>query len=208
MRTIKVYMYDELSEEAKKNAILSLSEITKEHEWDDAQRWAIDDCSLFEPAHEEMAAILGNDYYDRNLTTDGKYGQFVFKNNRTGIRFNVEEGFLSISEALEITNPTMFMKWLSIPEVLHQYVTYEIKNFARGSRTALYLEHVLSSDDPRAMALDSLFPQATKKFKDHLDDILQRIANGTEAYFDDDNMLSRIEEHEYEFYEDGRLVYL
>jgi hypothetical protein len=206
MRTITIYKYGELTEEAQKNAILEVAEKMRENEWEDAQHWAIDDCALLEPKHEEMVAILGEDYYDRNLTPDGKYGQFVFKNNRKGITFEIDNGWLNVTEALEITNDTMFLKWLGIPEILHEYVTYEIQTWFNGRQTKLELEHELNSDDPRATALDEIFSEAVSKFHSHMDDILQRIEESTEAYFDDDNVLSRIEEREYEFYGNGEIV--
>ena len=88
MRTLLIYKYSELPEEAKAKAIEEVREEMKEYEQHSAFQWAIDDCALFEPPHAEMAALLGDDYYDRNLTADGKYGQFVFKNNRKGIEFD------------------------------------------------------------------------------------------------------------------------
>jgi hypothetical protein len=206
MRTITIYKYDELTEEAQKIALQEVEEKMRDSEWEDAQHWAIDDCALFEPKHEEMAAILGEDYYDRNLTPDGKYGQFVFKNNRKRIRYDNDQDWVNITEALEITNVPMFLKWLGIPEILHEYVSYEITGLRKTCSTGLELFHELNSDDPRATALEAIFSQAVDKFNSHMDDILQRIEEGTEAYFDEENVLNRIEESEYEFYENGEIA--
>lgn len=205
MRTITIYKYDELPEKAQRKAVLEVEYQMRENDWEEAQQWAIDDCSLLEPEHKEMSALFGEDYYERNLTPDGKYGQFVFKNNRKGILFDIESGWLNITEALEITNDKMFMIWLGVPEILHQYVTYEIHTVFGGRQTKLSLSHELGSDDPRAGVLDELFKKAEYKFSSHLEDILQRINDGTESYFDEDNVMNKIYESDYEFYEDGEI---
>ena len=206
MRTITIHTFDELSEEAQKRALLNVKEVMEENDQDAAQNWAIDDCALFEPAHQDMVALFGENYYEENRTPDGKYGQFVFKNTRKNITFEIDNGWLCITEALEITNDRMFLMWLGIPEILHQYVEYEIYSIHREKQTKLDLSHQLSSEDPRAAVLGELFGKAEIKFNSHLDDILGRIETGIESYFDEDNVLDRIENMEYEFYENGELV--
>ena len=206
MRTITIHTFDELSEEAQKRALLNVKEVMEENDQDAAQNWAIDDCALFEPAHQDMVALFGENYYEENRTPDGQYGQFVFKNTRKNITFEIDNGWLCITEALEITNDRMFLMWLGIPEILHQYVEYVIYSIHREKQTKLDLSHQLSSDDPRAAVLGELFGKAEIKFNSHLDDILGRIESGIESYFDEDNVLDRIESMEYEFYENGELV--
>ncbi len=74
MRTIetKVYSFNELSEEAKENAINNIRDL--DHDFTD---WAVDDCSLFEPKERDLEVLLGKDY------------RFpLFKNNRKNIYFD------------------------------------------------------------------------------------------------------------------------
>ena len=74
MRTIQIYSYNELEPVAKLRAIEEVREELMEKEYYEAALWAADDCALFEPVHDEMTELLGNDYYEKNGN------QFVFKN--------------------------------------------------------------------------------------------------------------------------------
>lgn len=204
MRTLTIYTFDELSDEAKAQAIESVREQLKENGHDQfAFSWAIDDCSLFEPAHKEMEEILGEDYYERNRTSDGKYGQFVFKNNRKGIDWDEDWQLASIAKALEITNVPMFLTWLGIPERLHGYVYYEMED--SGTRTRLYLSHDLLPDNPMRETFVQLFDIATKRFDAHISEISHRIAQGMEDYYNDEEIEEKIGDGDYEFNEDGTI---
>jgi hypothetical protein len=204
MRTISIYTFDELSDESKSKAIESVREQMKENGHDQfAFRYAIDDCALFEPAHQEMEEILGRDYFERNRTSDGKYGQFVFKNKRKVIYWDEARQMAAIAEALEITNVPMFLTWLGIPERLHGYVYYEMED--RGTQTRLYLSHDLLSDNPMCEAFAQIFDTATKKFDAHISEISHRIAQGMEVYYNDDEIEEKIGDSDYEFNEDGTI---
>ena len=206
MRTLNIYTFEELSPEAKSKAIESVREDLKENGHDQfAFQWAIDDCALFEPAHAEMVELLGEDYYERNLTSDGKYGQFVFKNNRKGIRWDDYWEKAGIVTALEITNDSMFKTWLGIPEKLQSQITYLIFNVGAEYETDLQLEHNLLSDNPMIPALEGIFESAKAKFKAHMGVINGRIAQGMEDYYCDDEMEEKIAEGNWEFDEDGSI---
>lgn len=206
MRTLTIYTFDELSDQAKAKAIKAVREDLKEEGHDQfAFRWAIDDCALFEPAHAEMAELLGEDYYEQNLTPDGKYGQFVFKNNRKGIDWEEWWDSALIAKALEITNDKMFKLWLGIPERLHKYVSYEFED--RLTTTGLGLSHELLSDDPLALALESIFNAAVKKFEAHMQTINGRIIQGFEDYYSDEEMKEKIAEGNWEFDETGDIIF-
>jgi hypothetical protein len=62
MRTleIKLFTFDELSNEAKENAIKQVRE--SYYEYNDFYQWAIDDCALLEPLENKLTEILGKDY--------------------------------------------------------------------------------------------------------------------------------------------------
>jgi hypothetical protein len=204
MRTLTIYKFSELSAEAQLKAIEEVREKLKEDGHDQfAFSWAIDDCSLFEPIHQEMEQILGEDYYERNRTDDGKYGQFVFKNNRKGIYWDDYWEKASITQALEITNIPMFLTWLGIPERLHGHVSHEIYDNPGGS--SLLLEHDLLSDNPLCGTFDQLFGIAIKKFENHITTISYRISQGMEDYYSDEEMEEKIEEGNYDFNQNGTI---
>lgn len=202
MRTITttLYTYDELSPEAQAFAREEMEEQMRENESHEALQWAIDDCSLFEPPHTEMAALLGEDYYDRNK--HGEYGQFVFKNNRSHIGYDSGNEMVGIALALEITNDQMFKTWLGIPEIFHDRVTYEIESPGRSrtitNQTAISLHSEFSGDDPRNALLSDILENAVNKFNAHLWVIGERITQNIECYFESDNVEARLEDREFD----------
>ena len=195
MRTINIYQFDELSEEAKKVAIEKMRERLKRTESYEAYDWAIDDCALFEPSHAEMAELFGDDYYEKNNDN------FVFKNHRKGLYY---EGFgvIHIKEALEITNEEMFLGWLGFPKKYQKYITFE---FYENHYTSTYLkiDNEFLESDPRYNYIKVLVKNAEEKFKNHLEEIESRIESSYDAYFSDEEMEIRISENEMEFYENG-----
>jgi hypothetical protein len=197
MRTITLYKYSELPESAKPTAIEEIREEMKEHETQTAYDWAIDDCSLFEPPHAEMAALLGEDYYDRNGN------QFVFKNKRKGIEFEDYFETVQITDALEITNSTMFRTWLGVPEIFHD-IYIGIMDW--NGRTIIEMENPFMSEDPRHEALKAIADNAAEKFEAHVSSIAKRIVSGIEEYFSDENVENKIEDSNFEFNEQGNIV--
>jgi hypothetical protein len=202
MRTITLLKYSELSELAKTTAIKAVRENIEEDQARDAYDWAIDDCSLFEPPHKEMVALLGGDYYERN--SHNGYGQFVFKNNRKGIEFDDYNRDVQIATALEITNPKMFKIWLGVPEIFH-HIGIEILD--HNGRTVIEMENPFISEDPRHEVMNSIIESASEKFEAHVEQIAIRIAKGIDDYFSDENIEQKIEDGlDYEFAEEGHII--
>ena len=56
--------FSDLSTEAADNAIEKIRQ--ERYEDYDICSWAVDDSELFEPPHEEMTRIFGDDYYEEN----------------------------------------------------------------------------------------------------------------------------------------------
>lgn len=195
MKQITICSLSELSPEAKATAIENMRSLMRDNEYYEACRWAIDDCALFEPAHKEMAELFGEDYYTQNGNN------FVFKNNRTNIGYDDYE--LHIQQALEITNSSMFKKWLGVPDSLAQWVEYEI--IEGNSITEIEFEVTLLNSDPRYPALQMILENAEAKFAAHVLQIMSRIESGIEEYFSDENVENRIEWNDYEFFEDGKI---
>ena len=203
MRTITLFKYSELSESAKATALQEVRDHAEEHESDIAYDWAIDDCSLFEPPHAEMTALLGEDYYERN--SHNGYGRFVFKNNRKGIHFNEEYLEVEISEALEITNDKMFKLWLGIPEIFHHIEVNIMED--HGGTTNIEMENPFNGENPLKEVIDGIYQNARVKFEAHIERIAKNIKAGIEDYFSDSNLEERMEENEdLEFNEAGNIV--
>jgi hypothetical protein len=207
MRTVTLYKFDELLPEAKPNAIEEVRDDLMQSQGHEALQWAIDDCSLFEPPHREMADLLGEDYYDRNLTPDGKYGQFVFKNKRRGILVDLDSSDLCIADPLEITNESMFLKWLGIPEAMQDKVSWFIQDGTFGTELVIeYADWVLEDEELSVDPDDPVFQAARDKFESHLSSILHRIQTGYDEYFSDENIAEILSESNFEFSEDGTII--
>jgi len=201
--TTKVYQFNELGQRAKARAREDQRDHMMEYEGQEALSWAIDDCSLFEPPHREMAALFGENYYDANKTPDGRYGQFVFKNKRKGLLVDLDSRDLCIANALEITNESMFLKWLGLPGEMHDKVSWSIDDVTFGTRLDVgYADWVFEDEDLVVDPDDPAFEAARKKFESHMDSILDRIQSGYDEYFSDENVEDRLNEG-YEFEEDG-----
>lgn len=196
MRTINIYQFNELSEEAKKVAIEKMRERLKHTNSDEAYDWAIDDCALFEPPHKEMAELFGEDYYEKN------HDNFVFKNHRKGLDYEGSFGTIHIKEALEITNKEMFLEWLGFPKKYQKYISF---NFFQNpyTSTTLIIDNEFLESDPRYNYVAALIKNAEEKFKTHVEEIKSRIESSYDDYFSDDEMEIRISENEMEFYENG-----
>ena len=192
MKTISIYNFEELTPEAQLNAIRKERTLLEMNDSDLALDWAIDDCSLFEPKHQEMTAILGDDYYNQSLSSDG-YGQFVFKNKRKGIRVNLDEETLRFSRALEITNNSMFLKWCGIPEKFHNFLSYTFCDTTDS--TYLEFDWDLLPDDliESENELIQASQNAMNKFDELVDEIKARISSGYKEYFSDDNVREKLE---------------
>ena len=197
MKTITLYHYEDLSEEAKANAVEEIKEEMESTLSAESVHWAIDDCALFEPAHAEMAALFGEDYYERNG------GQFVFKNNRRGIEYEEYFETVQIADPLEITNSTMFKTWLGIPEIFQEDLEIDIEDY--NGRTTLFIENPFPSEDPRHDVLNEILTNAVDKFEAHVSSIGKRIASSIEEYFSDENVIETIVEREYTFSKKGKL---
>jgi len=200
MREIKIYKLEELSEDARKKAISDYREDKKESgDWDsEAIHWALDDCALFEPPDAEMEELFGEDYYEKN----GK--QFLFKNTRGRVHANWDpyDQCIEISDSLEITNDSMFMTWLGFPESfakrLNPYEITDIRNW-----TEIELETEIQSENILYEIINIHIKDAKKKFRSHIECILERIEGSFDAYFEDENIESRMEH--LDFLEDGTL---
>ena len=198
MRTLNIYTFSELSEEAKKRAIQDVREELKEntpHEL--VFDWAIDDCWLFEPSEQVMKETFGDQYLE-DLGDD-----FLMKNLRKGISH--KNGNLNVTQALKINNHDMFKTWLGIPKIIQRYVNFSLIVSDEDPST-LDFEILLPNYDPRSLAIKGCSENAVKLFDTHMIYVEGKIINGIREYFNDDNLEQAIlSSDRYEFLENGRL---
>jgi hypothetical protein len=198
MRSLNIYRFSELSEEAKKKAIHDVREELKENTphglvFD----WAIDNCELFEPSHQVMCETFGDQY------SDDLGGDFLLRNLRKDII--LRDGNLHVTVALKITNQDMFKTWIGFPKFLHKYIICSVIGMDEDPST-LDVEILLGPDDPREEIIRSFVGVAEKAFDKHMKLVERRIINGIEEYFSDDNLSETISANDnYEFLGDGKL---
>lgn len=201
--------FDELSDSAKDIAVERVKEEKyKGNYGGDDVSWVIDDDALFEPPHEEMAELFGEDYYEIN-------GAYMIENDRDDISFEGTQSqnyYLHCKKALNVTNDNLFFRWLGIPTRFWKFISY---NFAErswsGSNTAIEFE----IDDTEEMAdnlgenamdiLDPYLEKAEQKFKEHISNVLRKISNSIDEEFEDDGIINTIEANNIHFTEEGEI---
>jgi hypothetical protein len=195
MREMKIYKLNELSPLAREIAIDNHRDWMEENLKYEAMCWATDDCSLFEPKHQEMVDACGEDYYKNNGD------QFVFKHMRGFIDWDFDGDEIELSQSLKITNEDMFFAWLGIPKGLRKYVSYVIGGI---TITQISFESVNLYDSPIEELLEDIFKKASDKFDAHIENTLIRIKENEKAYFEEENVVYSIENiYNLEFFEDG-----
>jgi hypothetical protein len=203
MRTIrtKVYSFDELSKDAQEKAIEKVRNSYYKH--NDFARWAIDDCYLFEPKHEELVSLFGADFYEK-LNEGKQYKDTpLIQNTREDIFFNAEsDRFLDCEKAMKITNSNYFLKWLGIEGELLEKVDYTIFTPIGINRSTTISFGEGYSCEFTDEELDVL-KTAYEKFDNHVQDCLNRIEEDIDYRFTDEAIIEDIIANEYEFLKDG-----
>lgn len=195
MRTIeiKLYYFDELTDEAKEKAIDNVR--NQDGYGDDFGSWAVDDCSLLEPLHEELVGLFGEDY---------KFP--LIKNTRKKIYFSLGRNwFLDVENAIDITNEEHFLTWLGVPKSLQDKTYYDIHtpNY-RNSNTTIEFEK--DADEDFTEEELSILEDAKVKFDNHIEDVLERIESDVEYRYSNEAVIEDIIANDYEFLENGELT--
>jgi len=191
MRTIetKVFNYEELNKEAQDNAIEAVRETYENG--NDFWEWAVDDCALFEPREKELIELFGEDY---NFP--------LIKNTRESIYFDTDRNrFLDCEKAMEITNKRQFLLWLGIDTNIEGLNEIEFDIFTSNYRNA---DTVINFDN-YSSDFDEVIYNAENKFKDLIEDVLERIEADIDYRFTDEAIIEDIEANGYEFTEDGAI---
>lgn len=195
MKTIevKVYFFNELSEQAKKIAI----EQARNRKYNDSSiaEWTIDDCYLFEPKNEELINLFGEEY--------SKLDTPIISNTRK-VYFSVDrDRYLDADEGILITNEKMFLIWLGLPLEMHDKVYFTIKNnWHRNPDTIIKFEE----NDCEYQFTDEenkILENASEKFSDHMGNVLNNIEKSIDYQFSDECIAEELDINLYEFTENG-----
>jgi hypothetical protein len=196
------YTFEQLPPDIQKIAIGNIREEMWEgkHGGSDIPQWVIDDDYLFEPTHDVMVKIFGENYNDSldgnpMIANDRKNISYVSKDDRNY--------YLHCREALNITNDGMFLGFLGIPPYFWDELNYRF--YDRGTYTEIEFE-IENEDDLGEGGLDSLnkyIEKAEKRFKDHMGNVLDRITREINDQYEDESIKERIENDEILFDSEG-----
>jgi hypothetical protein len=189
MRTIEttVYKFNELSEDAKNNAIEQIRE--QYYQYNDFAEWAKDDDYLLNPKYEELKKY--------NMK-DG----ILLSNSRKKLYFSCDrEWYLDCAEAINVENEEVFMDWLGFTPEQAKKLLYRIYTpSGRNSSTTIEFELNDSEDDE----IDTT--EAEEKFNNHINDCLRSLEANIDFRYTDEAIIENIEANDYEFTEEGKLV--
>ena len=186
---LKVYKFDELSEQAKQVAIEKVR--NEYYEYNDFANWAVDDCALFEPKEKELVELFGEEY---NFP--------LIKNTRESIYFDTERNrFLDCEKAMQIANDKQFLLWLGIDTNIEGLNEIEFDIFTPNYRNA----DTTIDFDNYSSDFDDVIYNAQNKFKKLIEEILKRIEADIDYRFTDEAIIEDIEANEYEFLSNGKM---
>lgn len=194
--TIEIYQFNELSNEAKENAIEQIRQ--KRYDYNDYIHWVIDDCYLFEPKHDELFNLFGEQY--------GKMNHPIIGNNRKNIYFDFERNWhIYASNAMVINNEKMFLLWLEIPENMHDKIYFSIDSTnSRYANTYISFEENECEYEFSEIEL-KILENAKDKFSNHMENVLKQIEQGYEYCFSNESLINEIDANSYEFTENGNI---
>ena len=196
MQTIKIeiYEFNELSNEAKENAIEQIRQ--KRYNYNDYVNWIIDDCYLFEPKHDELFKLFGSEYSKMTIPLIG--------NSRKNIYFDFERNrHIDSSEAMIINNEKMFLSWLEIPENMFDKIYFTIKS-TNSRYPDTYISFEENECDYQFSDIElKIFENANDKFSNHMENVLKQIEQYYDYCFSDASLIEEIEANSYQFTEDG-----
>ena len=179
----KVYSFEELNKEAQQ---VTIEEVRNEYyEDNDFANWAIDDCSLLEPKHEELIELFPIEY---NFP--------LLKNNRKVYFSTDRDRYIDISNAMEVQNDRMFLVWLGINGELLDKVHYIIGEDS--------IEFTPQTEEDFTEDEEAILKLAEEKFENHCEDILKRIEADIDYRFTDEAITEDILANDYEFLSNGK----
>jgi hypothetical protein len=192
--TQNVFEFNELSENSKKIALQKYHD--RMQDIFDMNFYIFDDCYLFEPKHDELINLFGNEY--------GELKNPIIGNNRKNITYNDYYGLtLQINKAIEINNDKLFLLWLEIPLSMHDKVFYTFLSNRNGNTKIEFVEN----DTNYEFTNDELniLHNAENIFNYHVCNIAKNIKENIEYHFSDENIIEEINNNEVYFFENGKI---
>jgi len=201
----EIYQFDELSPEAKENAIQNVREEMWEGNYGAyyIPEWAVDDDYLFEPTHDEMVEVFGPDYNDdlgQNpmIANDRKEISFVGKDD--------PNYYFHCANAINITNDEMFLGWLGIPPFFCDGLIPRFYDSGTYTKIEIEIEDPDQYNQDQQTMLDRYIEGAGKKWESHMSHILDGITRDIESQYEDEGIEERIESNDITFDSEGNIV--
>jgi hypothetical protein len=185
---VKVYKFDELSEEAQQTAISNLSDINVDFDW-----WDYDE-GLLDLSQKEM---------DEAEIKPGEIKSLLFS-YKIGA-FDIDRGqFLQLKDVV-VNNEEAFRKFLKIPKTLWEQCAYYFNNPSRGRNTFLEIQtddYVEDLTDEESDAID----RAVEIMSSKIHEAWVSLRNNYEHLTSEEAIKDTIKANAYEFYENGKML--
>lgn len=189
IKEFNIYKFDELSKTAQSYAIDTKRELLYKDE--DIYIWVLDDCYLLEPPHKELEEL-----YKKNKL---EYKDLLIKNTRK-IYYSLDRNrFIDISNAMEIQNNYMFLKWLGLNNRLIEKVTFEIGKDTINIEPNYYKDCNITKIEQIKIDL------AVDKFEQHCENILTQIEEYIEYRYTHESILEDINSEDNNYLESGKI---
>jgi hypothetical protein len=182
---IKLFSFDELSEESQRKAIEEQGYFNYEN--NDFSEWVIDDCYLLEPEQKELEKL----YKKNNLI----YKDLLIKNNRKIYFCLGRNRYLDISKGIEIQDDKLFLYWLGLTESLIKKISFEI-----GEDEIFFYEEIETTKIENIK-----LEKAKEKFSNYCEDILNSIQKSINYYFEDEYIIEELKNNNQLFLDTGIL---
>jgi hypothetical protein len=199
------FSFDELSPEAKENAIQNVREKMWQGDYGAYHigEWVVDDDYLLEPLHSEMEEVFGPGY------NDDLGGIPMIGNDRKEIYFVSKEDqnyYLHCAKAIDINNQEMFLGWLGIPPFFWNDLVPRFYDTGTYTKIEIEVEDTDQYNERQQKLLDDYLESAKKKWELHMENVLDRITREIKAQYEDAEIEERIKSNEILFDEEGDII--
>lgn len=199
------FKYDELSDEAKSNAIENVREKMWEGDYGahDIPEWVIDDDYIFEPPTSELIEVFGPNYEDDLGNSP------MIANDRDNISYAAKDDrnyYLHCSKALNVTNSDMFLGWLGISPMFWEDVNYYFTDSGTYTKIEFEIENEDEISEEERKLLDGELDRAEKNFETHMSRVLDLVTRSIEYEYEDAAIEQRIESNNILFDEEGNPI--
>jgi len=196
----KVYHVNELSDEAKENAISNLCDINVDHDW-----WDYD--GLLDLTEKEMKSRRIKYMHPSAMkNVPGYYPSYTGLFKYDEIYFDIDRNWHLHFKNLVVQDDDTFRKFLRIPKRLWANTYYSFYNIKeRYATTSIEFEeqnNELEFTDKQQEILD----RAKEIFDDKVQEALVNLRESYEYLTGDEAIMETIEANEYEFTADGLMA--